>query len=57
MGKKLTPISQQLNNALAGTQVIDRATYKLTVDGLVDHPLSLTYDDFWRIRRYQSSWT
>jgi DMSO/TMAO reductase YedYZ molybdopterin-dependent catalytic subunit len=45
MGKKLTPISQQRNNALAGTQVIDRQNYKLIVDGLVKHPLSLTYED------------
>ena len=44
-GKKLTPISDQNNNALKGTQVIDRATYKLTVDGLVDKPLILTYAD------------
>ncbi len=45
MGKKLTPIKDQLNNALAGTQVIDRQTYRLTVDGLVNHPLSLSYAD------------
>ena len=45
MGHKLTPISQQRNNALKGIQHIDRSTYKLTVDGLVDHPLSLTYAD------------
>jgi DMSO/TMAO reductase YedYZ molybdopterin-dependent catalytic subunit len=45
MGHKLTPISQQNNNALKGTQYIDRATYRLTVDGLVDHPLSLSYAD------------
>ena len=45
MGSKLTPIGQQKNNALKGTQVIDRATYKLTVDGLVDNPLILSYDD------------
>jgi DMSO/TMAO reductase YedYZ molybdopterin-dependent catalytic subunit len=44
-GTKLTPIKQQNNNALAGTQKIDRATYTLTVNGLVDHPLTLTYDD------------
>ena len=44
-GQKLTPINQQNNNALAGTQIIDQATYKLTVDGLVDHPLSLSYAD------------
>jgi DMSO/TMAO reductase YedYZ molybdopterin-dependent catalytic subunit len=45
MGTKLTPIGEQRNNALAGTQVIDRATYTLTVDGLVEHPLTLTYND------------
>ncbi|MGD0781001.1 MAG: molybdopterin-dependent oxidoreductase [Dehalococcoidales bacterium] len=45
MGHELTPISQQNNNALAGTQYIDKATYTLTVDGLVDHPLSLSYTD------------
>jgi DMSO/TMAO reductase YedYZ molybdopterin-dependent catalytic subunit len=42
---KLTPIGEQRNNALAGTKTIDRATYKLTVDGLVNTPLTLTYDD------------
>lgn len=45
MGSKLTPISQQRNNALNDTQYIDRATYMLTVDGLVDHPLQLSYAD------------
>jgi DMSO/TMAO reductase YedYZ molybdopterin-dependent catalytic subunit len=45
MGVPLTPISQQLNNALAGTQVVDEETYQLTVNGLVDNPLSLTYAD------------
>jgi hypothetical protein len=42
---KVTPISQQKNNALKGTQYIDGATYELTIDGLVDHPLSLSYAD------------
>jgi DMSO/TMAO reductase YedYZ molybdopterin-dependent catalytic subunit len=45
MGKELTPLIQQRNNALAGYQHIDKATYKLAVDGLVDNPLSLTYAD------------
>jgi DMSO/TMAO reductase YedYZ molybdopterin-dependent catalytic subunit len=45
MGQKLTPISQQLNNALAGTQVINNETYRLVVDGLVDNALSLSYAD------------
>ena len=45
LGQTLTPISFQRNNALKGTQFIDRASYKLTVDGLVEHPLTITYDD------------
>jgi DMSO/TMAO reductase YedYZ molybdopterin-dependent catalytic subunit len=45
LGSQLTPINRQLNNALAGTQNIDRASYQLTIDGLVDNPLSLSYDD------------
>jgi DMSO/TMAO reductase YedYZ molybdopterin-dependent catalytic subunit len=53
-GITLTPISQQGNAALAGTQYIDRDTYRLTVDGLVDHPLSLSYAD---LQAYsQESW-
>jgi DMSO/TMAO reductase YedYZ molybdopterin-dependent catalytic subunit len=45
MGKQLTPISQQRNNALSGTQVINNETYRLVVDGLVDNTLSLSYAD------------
>jgi DMSO/TMAO reductase YedYZ molybdopterin-dependent catalytic subunit len=42
---ELTPISQQRNNALSGTQVINNETYQLVVDGLVDNALSLNYTD------------
>ncbi len=53
-GKKLTPIKNQGNNALAGTQYIDREAYRLTVDGLVEHPLTLSYSD---LQAYsQESW-
>jgi len=45
MGVPLTPIYDQRNNALKGVQYIDKDTYVLTVDGLVDHPLQLTYAD------------
>ena len=53
-GVKLTPISQQDNNALAGTQNIDRGTYKLIVDGLVENPLTLTYEQL--LAYPQESW-
>jgi DMSO/TMAO reductase YedYZ molybdopterin-dependent catalytic subunit len=44
-GTKLTPIKDQDLNALAGTQHIDQANYTLTIDGLVDHTLTLSYAD------------
>jgi DMSO/TMAO reductase YedYZ molybdopterin-dependent catalytic subunit len=44
-GVKLTPIKDQNNNALKGTQIINKDTYTLTIDGLVDHPLTLSYAD------------
>jgi DMSO/TMAO reductase YedYZ molybdopterin-dependent catalytic subunit len=43
MGTKLTPISQQENNAVDGVPVINNETYRLVVDGLVDNALSLSY--------------
>lgn len=53
-GVKLTPIRDQRNNALKGTQVIDRDSYVLTVDGLVEQPLALSYAD---LQSYdQESW-
>jgi DMSO/TMAO reductase YedYZ molybdopterin-dependent catalytic subunit len=53
-GTPLTPISKQGNNALSGTQVIDKDAYRLVVDGLVDQPLSLSYAD---LQAYeQESW-
>jgi len=45
MGTVLSPISKQGNNALRGTQYLDRETYRLTVEGLVENPLILSYDD------------
>jgi DMSO/TMAO reductase YedYZ molybdopterin-dependent catalytic subunit len=53
-GTKLTPIKDQLNSALAGTQIIDRDTYTLTVDGLVDNSLTITYDQL--LEYPQDSW-
>jgi DMSO/TMAO reductase YedYZ molybdopterin-dependent catalytic subunit len=44
-GQQLTPISRQGNNALLGTRNIDRVAYRLVVDGLVEKPLNLSYDD------------
>ncbi|WP_406657189.1 molybdopterin-dependent oxidoreductase [Methanolobus sp. ZRKC2] len=43
-GKQLTPISEQRNNAIEGTQYIDRDTYELQVYGLVENPQNLSYE-------------
>ncbi|MCX8032623.1 MAG: molybdopterin-dependent oxidoreductase [Thermoleophilia bacterium] len=44
-GVRLTPLREQGTNALKGTQVIDKESYRLVVDGLVEHPLTLSYSD------------
>jgi DMSO/TMAO reductase YedYZ molybdopterin-dependent catalytic subunit len=44
MGIKLTPISEQGNNAIIGTQFIDKDAYRLQIDGMVERPAKLTYD-------------
>jgi DMSO/TMAO reductase YedYZ molybdopterin-dependent catalytic subunit len=45
MGRKLTPVNQQNIASLKGPQYLDRNTYRLTIDGQVDHALSLSYAD------------
>ncbi|KKH45829.1 molybdopterin-dependent oxidoreductase [Methanosarcina sp. 1.H.A.2.2] len=44
-GEQLTPIAQQRNNAIKGTQYIDRENYRLQVDGLVENPRDFTYEE------------
>ncbi len=44
-GKDLSSILEFRDNSIKGTQQIDIETYKLTIDGLVDTPLTLTYDE------------
>jgi DMSO/TMAO reductase YedYZ molybdopterin-dependent catalytic subunit len=43
-GKELTPISEQRNNGIKGTQYIDQEAYDLSIYGMVDTPLNLSYD-------------
>ncbi len=44
-GQNLASIADVYENAIAGTQFIDPATYRLSIYGLVDNPLNLTYDE------------
>jgi DMSO/TMAO reductase YedYZ molybdopterin-dependent catalytic subunit len=43
-GQNLSSISNIVNNAVAGTQVINQTTYRLEVNGLVNNPRQYTYD-------------
>jgi DMSO/TMAO reductase YedYZ molybdopterin-dependent catalytic subunit len=43
-GKELAPISEQRNNGIKGTQYIDQEAYDLSIYGMVDTPLNLSYD-------------
>jgi DMSO/TMAO reductase YedYZ molybdopterin-dependent catalytic subunit len=51
-GVQLTPISAQANNAINGTQYIDRSTYRLQVTGLVENNLSMSYDQLLQLPAY-----
>lgn len=44
-GKRLGAIEDFRENSIKGPQVVDRESYRLAVAGLVDEPLSLTYDE------------
>ncbi len=52
MGVNLTPMSRQLNNAINGTQYINRSTYRLRVTGLVENSMNLSYDDLLGLPAY-----
>jgi DMSO/TMAO reductase YedYZ molybdopterin-dependent catalytic subunit len=44
-GRKLIPIEEQRNNAIKGTQFINRETYTLQVTGMVNRSLNLSYEE------------
>jgi DMSO/TMAO reductase YedYZ molybdopterin-dependent catalytic subunit len=51
-GKKLMPLSQQGNNAIKGSQVIDTNTYRLVVTGLVEKNLNMSYEELLALPAY-----
>lgn len=51
-GTKLLPLKSQGNNAIAGTQRIDRETFRLVVTGLVEHELNLSYNQILELPAY-----
>lgn len=44
-GEKLSSVNDFRENSIRGPQVVPKETYRLAVSGLVDKPLSLTYDE------------
>lgn len=44
-GEKLDPISKFRENSIDGPQRVDIKAYRLKIGGLVDRPLSLTYEE------------
>jgi DMSO/TMAO reductase YedYZ molybdopterin-dependent catalytic subunit len=51
-GTKLVPLSRQGNNAIKGTQRINKETYRLYVTGLIEHELNLTYSQILELPAY-----
>jgi DMSO/TMAO reductase YedYZ molybdopterin-dependent catalytic subunit len=51
-GVRLTPLSEQGNNAIRGTQGINRATYRLQVTGLVERNLNKNYEQLLELPAY-----
>lgn len=50
MGKRLSAIGDLYENSIKGPQHIDRKTYRLVIDGEVNSPTSLTYDQLLAFR-------
>jgi DMSO/TMAO reductase YedYZ molybdopterin-dependent catalytic subunit len=44
-GEKLDPLAKFRENSIEGPQRVDIKAYRLKISGLVDRPLSLTYDE------------
>jgi len=51
-GTKLLPLNSQGNNAISGTQRIDKETFRLEVAGLVEHELNLSYNQTLELPAY-----
>jgi DMSO/TMAO reductase YedYZ molybdopterin-dependent catalytic subunit len=54
-GVELVSIAEQRNNAIFGTQYLDREAYRLDVVGLVDQKASLSYDELLALPAYSEA--
>lgn len=46
---QITPVGTFYRQSFRAAPEVDRANWRLTIDGLVDHPLTLTFDDLQRL--------
>jgi len=51
-GQDLSSLTDFRENSIKGPQYIDIATYSLTIDGLVEQPVSLSYDEVLDNQKY-----
>lgn len=52
-GARLDPAIGPGDNSISGVQHVDIGTYRLKIDGLVNSPVELTYDDVIRLDAYE----
>lgn len=52
-GQNLDPAIGPADNSISGIQHVDISTYRLVIDGSVDAPVSLTYDDVLALAPYE----
>lgn len=50
-GEKLSPFDREYDNSIKGPQKIDPGSYRLIVTGMVEKPLSLTYQEILKLPR------
>ena len=52
-GKLLSPAVGPRDNSISGVQKVDIAKYSLQIDGLVDQPVQMTYDEVKTLTAYE----
>jgi len=54
-GERLSSISDFRENSIKGPQVLAEEDYRLVIDGLVGHPVNLSYQDVLRYQKYSKA--
>ena len=56
-GKALSPYDRQYDNSIKGPQTVDVKTYKLLIDGKIQHPQSLSYNEIVKLQSVERAIT